>query len=298
MKTALDVLQRALRDGDPGARSFLERTSSIYVLDATNGTLFGCWNFLHRALNEFDRFDRQECQDEQHLLAQFAVKVARRSSPVDRQLVQTCIENYVHAHHGDGHESRAQLQQLVPENAELREIVMGRIAAFAFDPANHKLAATTAGGDDDDDDEEEEDEDEDDSWFAVLDTYHKALAANSLYNGPSAIRHLLCDWIIPSSDTLPPFSVSSIVLHVALEAAALAAPANTQETLQQLSAQVMSKVLVPTFRDAVVGTDTPTDGRARIVQTSVRAIHGWCAVTGLSLAQVQHISSKVGVSQL
>eukprot|EP00539_Tryblionella_compressa_P014265 CAMPEP_0178828274 /NCGR_PEP_ID=MMETSP0746-20121128/7737_1 /TAXON_ID=913974 /ORGANISM="Nitzschia punctata, Strain CCMP561" /LENGTH=168 /DNA_ID=CAMNT_0020490233 /DNA_START=500 /DNA_END=1002 /DNA_ORIENTATION=+ len=104
METALDVLQRALQ-GDAGARSFLDQTANIYVLDvnvAADETpkLYGCWNFLHHGLNEFDRLSsgndgqRHFYPAEQWLLAQFALKVARRSNAQDQRLVQTCIDNY------------------------------------------------------------------------------------------------------------------------------------------------------------------------------------------------------------
>jgi hypothetical protein len=57
MEPALDVLNRALQ-GDPGACSFLDRTTSICVLDATNvskSKTYGCWNFIHQAINEVER---------------------------------------------------------------------------------------------------------------------------------------------------------------------------------------------------------------------------------------------------
>jgi hypothetical protein len=57
MEPALDVLNRALQGG-PGARSFLDRTTSIYILDATEVSIlktYGCWNFIHQALNEVER---------------------------------------------------------------------------------------------------------------------------------------------------------------------------------------------------------------------------------------------------
>ena len=58
MEPALEILNRSLH-GDEGARSFLDRTSSIYVLDATDLSkpkTYGCWNFIHQALNEVERF--------------------------------------------------------------------------------------------------------------------------------------------------------------------------------------------------------------------------------------------------
>ena len=122
------------------ARSFLDTTSSIYVLDAdanssiistnpattsigitTSPTsvnavgdgnipkIFGCWNFLHQAMNEIERFEDEQNHlaantlrqgsppsllPETRLLAEFAVRVARRSDDLDRQKVATCVENF------------------------------------------------------------------------------------------------------------------------------------------------------------------------------------------------------------
>ena len=292
MKTALEVLQRALDGDDDGdssseaaqrARSFLEQTSSIYVLDATSGRneykLFGCWNFLHQALNEFDRLSQDVYQEEQLLLAQFATKVARRSNQTDQQLVQTCVDNYISVHSQEQlSQQQPKLRRLILENAELREIVMGRVAALAFDPANQKSTSNT-------------------EWYIVLDTYHKAVAANAVSNGPSAIRHLLCDWIIPSAITLPSFSVVSLIQHIGEESSSSFVPFNTQDTLQQLSTQVMARLVLPTLmKEATTKNDDDDSSHSIIVETSIRAIHTWCTVTHLSLAQIRHIASKINVS--
>jgi hypothetical protein len=217
-------------------------------------------------------------QDEQLLLAQFATKVARRSKQTDQQLVRTCIDNYISVHSQDESSRQSQQQQqqklerLVQENAELREIVMGRVAALAFDPANHKSSSNT-------------------QRYVALDTYHKAVAANAVFNGPSAIRHLLCDWIVPSAITLPPFSVVSLIQHIGQESSSPFVPFNTQDTLQQLSTQVMARLVLPTLKEHAAN-----DGSSIIVETSIRAIHTWCTVTHLSLAQIRHIASKINVS--
>ena len=120
------------------ARSFLSTTCSVYVLDADMGAsgttsivtansptstnvvgqssnldhnanmpkLFGCWNFLHQALNEIERFEDEQNHlptqnkaplsllPQTRLLAEFAVKVARRSDDLDQQKVATCVENF------------------------------------------------------------------------------------------------------------------------------------------------------------------------------------------------------------
>ena len=60
MDPALDMVHRALY-GDENALAFLDRTSSINVLDATdtsNPQTYGGWNFIHQALNELERHER------------------------------------------------------------------------------------------------------------------------------------------------------------------------------------------------------------------------------------------------
>ena len=104
MEPALDVIDRSLR-GDTGARSFLERTSSIYVLDVTNAAspkTYGCWNFIHQALNEVERYEARAPKPTTtatvtttdaaaegltphvRLLASMALRVARRSPASER----------------------------------------------------------------------------------------------------------------------------------------------------------------------------------------------------------------------
>ena len=102
MDPALDVLNRALA-GDHGAHSFLDRTSSIYVLDTTDPNkpkTYGGWNFIHQALNEIERHESVNANNGSsasltghvQLLTVLAERVARRSPSVDRNLLTTCIE--------------------------------------------------------------------------------------------------------------------------------------------------------------------------------------------------------------
>ena len=230
----MDVVHRALH-GDPGARSFLERTTSVYVLDVTDASkpkTYGCWNFIHQAMNEVERYEarfsqntyalQQEASLVAHvrLLATMALRVARRSPSRDRALVATCIAN---ASQYSGTESQS--QWLIDLNLELREIVMGRIAAMAFDFSFHRK--TGAHGH---------------SAFAdpvVMDTFCAILSANAVFSGANAIRHFASEWIIPSSRNLPAFALASVVLHLASEGMRKSAPAGTKDMLQQLSVSVM-----------------------------------------------------------
>lgn len=225
------------------------------------------------------------------LLATMALRVARRSNSVDKRLVATCIQN-ASKYHG----SSTEAQQLIDINVEIRDIVMGRLAALALDPSFHRN--TKAGNYV--------------SAFSdtvVLETFCAVLAANAVSNGPSAVRHLVSEWIVPSSKHLPPFCLTCITLHLAEEAARREAPMGIQDTLQQLSTLVMAGVLAPVFTEAIKESAPEAantkvflsnglsvhDMNCRIAALSLRAMNQWCAVTDLSLAQIKHICTKVKV---
>lgn len=321
MEPALDVLHRALH-GDEGARSFLDRTSSIYVLDATDPAkprTYGCWNFIHQAMNEVERaegnlhrqtFQLQQQQQQQQqqpvqpqmqfvahvqLLATMALRVARRSNTLDKQLVATCVMNAAQYN-----ASAREAQTLIDINVEIRDIVMGRLAALALDPSFLRTNSASNYS----------------SVFSdtvVLETFCAVLAANAVSNGPAAVKHLVSEWIVPSSNSLPPFCLSCITLHLAEEAARRTAPVGTHEALQQLSTLVMAGVAAPVLAESIneSNPDSATNKDAalsnglsmhelncRIAALCLRAMNRWCAVTDLSLAQIKHICGKVKVSPL
>jgi len=337
------------------ARSFLNTTCSVYVLDAdtsassiTNSTpngsssivttaslspsntigqssnndhnanmpkLFGCWNFLHQAMNEIERFEDEQNHlaaqnkapvsllPQTRLLAEFAVKVARRSDDLDRQKVATCVENFcistssnigsdssgndqnnetndsqvdqkpkgrldakhvannINVDKNNGHNDiNIILPHLVRANAEIREIVTGRIAAFSFNenppsPSQHSCSSSTVFADP-----------------LVVETFCRFLAANAVSNGTERLRRFLDDWIIPGAtvDTtcdgptcnpllalntisgaegnkrqrlsperssrylhhrLPPYSLACVLYHVAVEAETI--PLYLDDSLQK-----------------------------------------------------------------
>jgi hypothetical protein len=298
MEPALDVIRRALH-GDPGARSFLERTSSIYMLDVTDASqpkTYGCWNFIHQAMNEVERFEQQHHQSNGdlcyhvRLLATMALRVARRCPSTDKGLIMTCIAN---AEKYDQANDR-QSQWLIDLNLELREIVMGRIAAMAFDFGFHRPRAGGPHGQS--------------LAFAdhvVMDTFCAILSANAVSSGPSAIGHFATEWIIPSSKNLPSYAVASVVLHMALEGMRRTAPAGTKDILQQLSVPIISVVLVPLLAEALGENSNHLDDvndphllhetSAQIACMCIRAMTGWCQATDLSFPQIKHICSKTNV---
>ncbi|KAL7579114.1 hypothetical protein ACA910_019144 [Epithemia clementina (nom. ined.)] len=326
MEPALDVIGRTLH-GDSGARAFLERTSSIYVLDVTdpqNPKTYGCWNFIHQALNEVERYESSmngKINQVQHnnnngvssngyhappveslvphvrLLASMALRVARRSHKGDRAIVRTCIANA-----SDYHCSPSQAQWLFDLNLELREIVMGRIAAIAFDFSyhrhnaaaenSHSIALTSAFAD-----------------GVIMDTFSAVLAANAVASGPAAVRHFATEWIIPSSRNIPVLALVSVTHHLALEGMRRTAPAGTIDMLQQLSVPICSMVIVPAMAEAASDNNEELESKdnqsgaqqsasvhannSRILAKALMALDMWCGATTLTLPQLRHISNKV-----
>lgn len=325
MEPALDVINRALQ-GDSGARSFLERTSSIYVLDVNdtaNPKTYGCWNFIHQAMNEVERYEAAaggggannsnggkngssrsgDLVGHARILASMALRVARRSPSVDKALVATCVANASQQNfHGPERESQA--QWLVDLNLELREIVMGRIAAMAFDFSFHRQQQSTASTTGT---TTTASSSMNTSAFAdrvVMDMFCSVLAANAVSSGPSAVGPFVTEWIIPSSRTLPSFAVVSVVSHLASEGLRKSAPYGTKDLLQQLSLPVMNIVLVPALKEAVSGNETneavngcmSRERSTQLASVTLNAIRMWCEATDLSLPQMKHLCSKVNVS--
>ena len=299
------MIGRALA-GDTVACGFLDQTSSIYVLDATDPSkpkTYGCWNFIHQAMNEVERYEANFARNKQihvlqngaglnshvKLLATMALRVARRAPDVDRSLVSTCVVNAGPQFTGTSEQS----QWLIDLNLELREIVMGRIAAMAFDFSFHRQDGPNGH-----------------SALAdptVMELFCAVLASNAVSSGPMAVRHFVTEWIIPSAKTLPPFAIACVTLHLAISALRKAAPAETKDAMQQLSASVVAAVLAPVFLDAVSeytsasGTTQSTiqhEKNNQIAAICVRALDRWCAATDLTLPQIKHICSKVEVSML
>jgi hypothetical protein len=291
MEPALEVIQRALQ-GEPGARAFLERTTSVYILDVTdsaNPKTYGCWNYIHQALNEIERYEARQTAPVElvyhvRLLATMALRVARRSPLGDRALVTTCIENA-----SEYHGSASQSDWLIELNLELREIVMGRIAAMAFDFNFHRRNGTINP-----------------SVFSdrvVLDTFCAILSANAVSSGPLAIQHFAREWIVPSARSIPPFAVTSVVFHLALEGARKSAPAGTKNTLQELSVPVISTVLTPALQEAISEDKDGVNAefydrevKIAVAAKGLASMQAWCDATDLSLPQIRHICNKSGVS--
>ena len=107
--------------------------------------------------------------------------------------------------------------QMIAINAEIRDIVIGRMAALALDPSLYKKGNQSAF-----------------SNTVVIELFCAVLAANAVSNGPDAVNHLISDWILPTAVSLPPFCLTSVILHLALEASKTTAPLGSQDILQQV----------------------------------------------------------------
>ena len=288
MDPALDVLNRALA-GDHGALSFLDRTSSIYVLDATDPAkpkTYGGWNFIHQAMNEIERHEATLQQQtwpaaltgHAQLLTTIAERVARRSPAADKSLISTCIANASQYQGG-----QAEAQALIDLNSEIREIVMGRIAAMAFDFSFHNINRTHVSSF---------------SNLVAMEKLCSVLAANAVSSAPHAVNHFMCEWIIPSARSLPPFAVACVIYHLGIEALNKSAPAGTRDVLQQLSARVIGLVLAPVLYDSITedSTGATHEANCRVAAVALRAFERWRTATDISLPQIKHICSKVRVS--
>lgn len=293
---ALDMLNRSLL-GDDTALAFLDRTSSIYVLDATDPMkpkTYGGWNFIHQALNELERHERNYggngaasrgspgLRNHVQLLAAMSERLARRSPASDRKLVSICVENA-----SQYNPSANEAEALILLNSEIREIVVGRIAAMVFDFSFHNPNGPHL------------------SAFSdpiAMEGLCSVLSANAISSGPLPTHHFMLDWIIPSVKKLPPFAVACVILHLGNEATRKVAPAGTKDMLQRMSGAVMAIVLAPVLHDAIMesgesrGVESNHERHSRVAAVSIRAIERWCAATDLSLPQIKHVCSKVNVS--
>jgi len=312
MELALDILDRALRS-EPAAISVLERTASIYVLNASCRSApqtYGCWDFLSQALNEIERYEaasrfnrHPEVGFENHvqLLCMMSCKAARRSPESDRRLIGICLRNS-----GQYYVSFEDSQMLINKNTHMREQVMGRVAATAFDFSFHRIPEKpipirplSAF-----------------SNLVAMEGLCKIVAANSVSSGPEAIREIVLGWIVPSFRNLPPFAVAAVILHLANEAMGKSAPCGTKEILGCLKHEVFPNILYPlledSLRDSEVEQVRNTSGLVdnknicslitsqRLVVITLKALERWSLLLDLSLIQFNtfQVAKKVNMVDL
>ena len=320
--TTIDILDKALK-GDSGALSFLERTSSIYVYDGVNPLqqalpkTYGCWDFLNQALNEMERYEdwmrRQEYQQQHHhhqreekktfdghmqLLATMSRRAARRSPAADQNLIQICLNNAASSKHPPLALTASIKQQMVDNNTQLRQRVMGRVAAMVFDYNYHSNPMTGTQTR------------QPPSCFSnavSIELFCSIVATNAISSGPEVFTNLVQEWIVPSVDTMPPFSIASIAFHLADEAMGKAAPFGTNQTLQnKLYAPIVAKVLTPLLAEAIRESDTSSSSSAsntpyvnhhRIAAMTIRALDKWCTATETGILHVTQECTNQNVSK-
>ena len=303
MDQALSILDRALK-GDPGALNFLETTAAIYVYDGTNPgqpKTCGAWDFLNQALNEIERYESMVLANRSlhspvkldghlQLLATMTRRAARRCHAADQKLVEICLANAAH-YHGSSDQAR----QLIHINRQMRDRVMGRIAAITFDFAHHQPYPT------------QQQADSYRSAFSnpiALENLCAIVAANAISTGPSEFSNLVLDWIVPSVDNLPPFSVASVTFHLASEALETSAPAGTRNVLKELFRHVVSKVLAHMLTESIRNCDSSSSTlnknsrhmSHRITSMIFNALERWSAAMNCTLREVKQICQQVNVS--
>ena len=321
MSHALNALDHALR-GDPSGLSFLEQTASIYVLDATapgHPTTYGWWNFLNNALTEVERYEEglfnnpptcassagvvrpppnrntaNPLDSHVRLLATITRRVARRPPSSDKRLIGTCLANASTTHLAllsNPETSRMLLQN----NEQLRERDMGRIAAILFDYSFHKEKNTTNAVH---------------SAFSdpvAMEMMCGVIAANAVSTGPNAVRHLISNWIVPSCDTLPSFSVAAVLNHIAGETLGKGCPLGVKDVVKECVSEVFVKALGPLLveasRESEEGSESMVDGgdnrNHRTAAMTLRALDSWCKASSVGAVQLSFFTStKVSLLSL
>lgn len=332
MDTLLQLLDRGLQ-GDADALTFLERTASIYVFDGTNPRqpkTFGIWDFLNQALTEVERVESRLMHSATHvstlvnhvqLIATIAKRAAHKTYDADRINIQICLQNAAQ-YHGSADQARL----LIEANTEMRQRVMGRIAAIVFDFSYHLVDLANPQ--------------RFHSAFThpiAVESLCALIAANTVSSSPNEVINIISDLIIPGVQyllledgqqqqhhlSMPPFSAAALLYHIALEAKGRTAPAGTRLLLKtQLFAPIISKVLGPILIEAVRDSDMGKDrdeinsgnsnpytpgslaftayisSNYKIASMSLRALDVWITITDASITQVVLAFEESGVSGL
>lgn len=301
MDPALSILDRALK-GDAGALSFLERTAAIYVYDSTGPTgsnepkICGAWGFLNQALSEVERHESRMAHAYQgqrvvldahvQLLATMSRKSSRRCPASDQRLVEVCLSNAAHFHE---HGSNKSARELIENNQQMRDRVMGRIATITFDFSNHPTNIHSFS-----------------SAFSnpiAMDSLCAVVAANAISTGPHEFSSLVTGWIIPSMNNMPPFAVASVIYHLAAEAMRKSAPGGTKDALQSIFDDLISQVLAPMLLESVRNSDNgeaQTGGgdrewSHRVAAMTIKALERWCWAASCSITQLRNVCRTVNV---
>ena len=181
-------------------------------------------------------------------------------------------------------------QSLVSNNAELRERNMGRIAAIVFDWSFHRTNSVAGHST---------------SAFSdpvVMEQFCGVLACNAVSSGPTAVRHLVSDWIVPGveSQQLPPQAVVAIILHISVEARGKGCPAGTKDVISSLFPSVCKSILGPILLESLrEGDERGIAGgeniNHRIAALSLRSFESWCRANDIGAAKLHKIFDSTNV---
>jgi hypothetical protein len=321
MDTLLQLLDQGLR-GDSDALTFLERTASIYIFDGTNPRqpkTFGIWDFLNQALTEIERVESILMQsatrtstlvNHVQLLATIAKRAAHRTFDVDRKNIQICLENAAQYHGSPDH-----ARLLIQNNGEMRQRVMGRIAAIVFDYSYHLVSPHNLRFQ---------------SAFThtvAMESLCALVAANTVSSSPNEVFNLVTELIIPGVQfllmddnqqhhhlSIPPFSAACLLYHIGIEAKGKTAPAGTRRLLKEhlfhsVLAKALAPILVESLRDSDLEADrdefipssfdcaTPSNAgftthhslissQFKIATMTLKALEMWVSITDATITQV------------
>jgi hypothetical protein len=168
---------------------------------------------------------------------------------------------------------------------------MGRIAAIIFDYSFHRKRSNGVQ-----------------SAFSdpvAMEMMCGVIAANAVSTGANAVRHLVSNWIVPSCDSLPAFSVVAILNHVAGEALGKACPLGVREVVKECVPAVFVKALGPLLVEALRGSeggesmaDAGDNGDHRTAAVALKAFDSWCKATMVGAVQLRNIFSSIKVSHI
>ncbi len=187
--------------------------------------------------------------------------------------------------------ANAQLSQsLVSSNAELRERNMGRIAAIVFDWSFHRTNSVAG---------------QSTSAFSdpvAMEQFCGVLACNAVSSGPTAVRHLVSDWILPGVDSqqLPPQAVVAIILHISVEARGKGCPAGTKDVISALLPSVCMNIIGPILLESLRdgdegGSSGGVNINHRIAAISLRSLESWCRANEIGAVKLQKIFNLTNV---
>jgi hypothetical protein len=134
------------------------------------------------------------------------------------------------------------------------------------------------------------------------------IAANAVSTGPNAVRHLVSNWIVPSCESLPSFSVAAILSQVAVETMGKSCPLGVRAVVRDCVSSVFIKALGPllveSLRESEEGVDegdhsmldAGDNGNHRTAAITLKAFDSLCKATYVGAVQLQNIFASTNVS--